>query len=528
MIKIGSNNSSGCCTPPAPQVCYPLQPNNNGAYIWNQFDQIQPANFRIDGTGEVGILNVTQGQLQVVGTPISNFMEYITNAPGVGQRFFVDEENLILTLQADGNSRFGGRVAGQDAINPDEYITKAQLDSFSYTETDPTVPAWVKAITQAQINNWTDGYNNQVTGIAFGAGIFTLTQLDGGTLTTPITSDNVAEGTTNLYYTNPRVKAYGDTQWALINHSHDLGSSQITGVLPYTKGGTGMSILGSPLQVLRVNAAGNALEYANAASIFVETDPTVPIYVKTISTTDIANWNSGYNNQITAAAFTGTTTKTLTLTQQDGGTITASFTDLQGVTSVGLTLPSIFTVTGSPVTTAGTIAATLAVQSANFVFAGPTTGAAAAPTFRALVAADIPSLAGSYIQNQFAGAQATANFWIDGNGRVGGTFTADQGGFNSDINFKEVSRAGNEIDIQLLDKLQVIEYTWKDKQDGWIHYGYSAQEIQKLLPTAIITGGEKLSVNYTEIHTLALAEAARKIAQLESQIAILQNRFTTF
>lgn len=62
------------------------------------------------------------------------------------------------------------------------------------------------------------------------------------------------------------------------------------------------------------------------------------------------------------------------------------------VTSVALTVPSIFSVTGSPVTTAGTLAVTLANQSANQVLAGPTSGGAAAPTFRALVAADIPAL----------------------------------------------------------------------------------------------------------------------------------------
>lgn len=59
------------------------------------------------------------------------------------------------------------------------------------------------------------------------------------------------------------------------------------------------------------------------------------------------------------------------------------------VTSVGLSLPSIFSVSGSPVTTSGTLTGTLANQSANVVFAGPTTGGAATPTFRALVTADL-------------------------------------------------------------------------------------------------------------------------------------------
>lgn len=66
------------------------------------------------------------------------------------------------------------------------------------------------------------------------------------------------------------------------------------------------------------------------------------------------------------------------------------------VTSVGLTMPSIFSVTGSPVTASGTLAASLATQTANTVFAGPTTGSAAAPTFRVLGTADIPDLSGTY------------------------------------------------------------------------------------------------------------------------------------
>lgn len=70
------------------------------------------------------------------------------------------------------------------------------------------------------------------------------------------------------------------------------------------------------------------------------------------------------------------------------------------VTSVGLSLPSIFSVSGSPVTTSGTLTGTLATQSANLVFAGPTAGGAATPTFRSLVTADLANQIVTYAKIQ--------------------------------------------------------------------------------------------------------------------------------
>lgn len=63
------------------------------------------------------------------------------------------------------------------------------------------------------------------------------------------------------------------------------------------------------------------------------------------------------------------------------------------VTSVGLALPAIFSVTGSPVTGSGTLTGALAAQSANLVWAGPSSGSAASPTFRSLVYNDFPTSA---------------------------------------------------------------------------------------------------------------------------------------
>ena len=70
------------------------------------------------------------------------------------------------------------------------------------------------------------------------------------------------------------------------------------------------------------------------------------------------------------------------------------------VTSVGLSLPAIFSVSGSPVTTSGTLTAALATQLANLIWAGPVSGGAATPTFRAMVTADIPNDTVTYAKLQ--------------------------------------------------------------------------------------------------------------------------------
>ena len=80
----------------------------------------------------------------------------------------------------------------------------------------------------------------------------------------------------------------------------------------------------------------------------------------------------------------------------------------KGVTSVALTVPNILSVAGSPITDAGTLAVTLATQNANLVFAGPSSGGAAAPTFRSLVVGDIPVLDDARLANAVILAPTTS------------------------------------------------------------------------------------------------------------------------
>jgi hypothetical protein len=167
---------------------------------------------------------------------------------------------------------------------------------------------------------------------------------------------------------------------------------------------TGFSVANSPL----TQSGTLAVTYASGYSL--------------PSDAEQAEWDTAYNRSLTAANVSGTTTKTLTLTKQDGSTLQASWSDYDtapvtsvfgrtgdvvategdynltqlgdvtitspttnqvlkyngsawvngidtdtGLTSVGLSMPSAFTVSNSPLTSNGTIAVTGAGTTAQYV-----------------------------------------------------------------------------------------------------------------------------------------------------------------
>ena len=89
------------------------------------------------------------------------------------------------------------------------------------------------------------------------------------------------------------------------------------------------------------------------------------------------------------------------------------------VTSVALadgsTTP-IYAITGSPVTGAGTLTFSLSNQSANTIFAGPASGAAAQPTFRSHVLADLPQLTNGQLYIGSTGSSVVASTLTAGSG----------------------------------------------------------------------------------------------------------------
>ncbi len=113
-----------------------------------------------------------------------------------------------------------------------------------------------------------------------------------------------------------------------------------------------------------------------------------------------------------------------------------------GVGGVGLAMPADFNVANSP-TSSGTLTVTYANQSANVIFAGPASGVPAAPTFRAMTAADLPGGIGL----------GTITAVVAGTGLTGGTTSGSAtlalatGAAVANLGFTPLNRASNLSDL---------------------------------------------------------------------------------
>lgn len=143
------------------------------------------------------------------------------------------------------------------------------------------------------------------------------------------------------------------------------------------------AIVAADIPTLNQNTTGSAGSVTN--SFIVRADS------GTTEGTDIYTFNGSAAKNLNFVAGTG-----ITITKAAGQWTIAAPGGSGTVTSVALSLPAIFTVTGSPVTTSGTLTATLASQTANTFFAAPD-GTTGAPTFRTILSTDIPNLDASKI-----------------------------------------------------------------------------------------------------------------------------------
>ena len=165
------------------------------------------------------------------------------------------------------------------------------------------------------------------------------------------------------------------------------------------------------------------------------------------------------------------------------------------VSSVGLSLPNIFSVSGSPVTTSGTLTGSLASQTTNKVFAAPN-GSTGTPTFRALVANDLPDLSSVYLP--ISGGTISSNLTISGNLTVSGsTTTISSTTINVDDKNIELGAVDTPTDTTAdgggITLKGTTDHTWNwvNSTDAWTsseHIDLASGKDFKIAGTSVLSG----------------------------------------
>jgi hypothetical protein len=337
----------------------------------------------------------------------------------------------------------------------------------------------------------------------------------------------------------------------------------VTGTLPVSRGGTG----GTTQATARTNGIGATTVGSNLITL---ADPGATRFIRINSDNTISALNdTDFRNAIGAGTGGGSGTVTSV-----SGTGTVS----------GLTLTGTVTTTGN-LTLGGTLSVTasnFASQTANTFLAAPN-GAAGTPTFRAIVAADIPTLNQNTIGtaanvtgtvvvgnggtgatsftagrilfgNGTSAINTNANlFWDNTNTRLGvGTtapaYTLDVGGVchassfptSSDVRFKKNIQPLTNA-LQTILSLRGVKYEW----NNFIHsqrsgyelnapvIGMIAQEVENVIPE--IVGKWALNENFQDARSLeyqriipylieAVKELDNKNKILEARILALENK----
>jgi hypothetical protein len=127
-----------------------------------------------------------------------------------------------------------------------------------------------------------------------------------------------------------------------------------------------------------------------------------------------------------------------------------------------------------------------------------------------------PGTTGNLVFQTLNGGSLGTRLTITSAGAATFSSTVTATGFfnSSDIRLKDVTDYDYNVS-----EIKPMNYYWKDKRDDKKHVGYSAQEVQKVMPDAV-NEDEKgfLSVNYVEVLVAKISQMEKEIAYLKSKI----------
>jgi len=254
--------------------------------------------------------------------------------------------NLYFT-EARGNANFATNFATKTTTNLPEGT------NLYYTDTRSRAALAVTAGTGIAYNSTTGVFNlGSIPNASLTNSSVTVNGLSlalGASIT--LTTTNIAEGT-NLYWTDARFDTRFSTKTTTnLAEGSNLYYTQTRFNTAFTAKSTTDLAEGTNLYYTdarsraAISESAVGLDYSSGSGVLSLTAGyAIPTTVK------LGQYDTAYNRSIVSAAVTGTTTKTLSLTQQDANVVSATWTDL-GITTINGTANQILATTAGNTTT---------------------------------------------------------------------------------------------------------------------------------------------------------------------------------